>query len=248
MEPQLPRRLRPLRPAARARRLRALHPSRRDGPASGWRTPAPRCRSARRRTCFSAAGCSTCGPRMRRRARGSRHRRRRRHEPFACCARWTSRTRSASWPANRCLRCRRSISRRWAARPRCISTTASATSTIGKEADFVVLDPEATPHLARRMERTHDARRAAVRVHDHGRRPRGARDARAGRAGACSRGLTEPISAALAWNERCSHAMPTCSSRWTMPGARSAMARCSFAATGSRASARRAICRPRPIP
>ena len=25
---------------------------------------------------------------------------------------------------------------------------------IGKEADFVVLDPKATPHLARRMERT----------------------------------------------------------------------------------------------
>ena len=200
VEPQLSRRLRPLRPAARARRLRALHPSRRRGPASGWPPRAPRCRSARRRTCSSAADSSTCGRRTLQAcawasaptsaaARASR-----------CCARSTSRTRSASSAGSRCRRCRRSISRRWAAPPRSISMTRIGSFDAGKEADFVVLDPAATPHLARRIERAHDARRATVRVHDHGRRPRRARHARP-RARASTPGLRVGATGARSgWN------------------------------------------------
>ena len=59
---------------------------------------------------------------------GPRHRRRRRHELLACCARSTRRTRSRSSPDSGCRRSRRSTSRRWAARARCTSTIGSATS------------------------------------------------------------------------------------------------------------------------
>ena len=245
VEPQLSRRLRPLRPSARARRLCALHPSRRRRTGNGWRPPAPRCRSARRRTCSSAAGSSTWrAAHAARRARGPRHGRRRRHDAFDAAHDGRVVQGLPARPASRCRRCRRSISRRSAARLRSISTTGSATSTSARKPTSSVLDPAATPHLARRMERTTTLAERLFAFMIMGDDRAVHRDARArcaahARDGWLSRHRVAPhgTNAARASCRRARH-------HGRCPARDSRRRAFSFAATGSSASARRPSCRP----
>ena len=138
---------------APGRRLRALHPSGRRRTASGWRRRARRCRSVRRRISFSAAASSISTRRERTGSRSASAPTSAAARAFRCCARWTRATRSRSSRDSGCRRLPRSTWRRSAERGRWDSTIASATSRPASAADFVVLDPAATPLMARRMAR-----------------------------------------------------------------------------------------------
>jgi hypothetical protein len=77
--PQLPGRVRPLRPDAPARHVRPLHLARRRRLRAHGRNRLGRSRTARPRTCSWAAACSTSRGRQGRRAALAGHRRGRRH-------------------------------------------------------------------------------------------------------------------------------------------------------------------------
>ena len=183
VEPQLPRRLRPLRPrcAQRAVYAHCIHLDATDrqrmaatGAAMSF------CATS---NLFLGSGLFDLGAAHdARRARGPRHRRRRRHEPFDAAHAGRVRTRSASSRGQTLSPLRAFyLATLGGAAALCLDDRIGNFA-LGKEADFVVLDPAATPLLARRMARADDARREAVRAHDPGRRPRGRRDLRAGRA------------------------------------------------------------------
>ena len=96
--------------------------------AHGWVPPAPRWRSVRHRTSSSAAVCSISTPRAATAFASASAPTSAPAPRSRSCARSTRPTRSRSSRASGCRRCRRSISPRWAARARFISTIASAIS------------------------------------------------------------------------------------------------------------------------
>ncbi len=152
---QLPRRLRPLRPAAPPVGARARHLARRRGSADA--SPRPSAAVVHCPTCNLAMGSGLFDLRAATTAAGVR------------TALGTDVGGGTSFSLLRVMdeaykvaqlrrarasrRCARSISPRWALREPYTSKTASAASRTGREADFVVLNPGATPLLARRTAR-----------------------------------------------------------------------------------------------
>ena len=117
----------------------------------GWPTAAPAPRSAPAPICISAAACSTWRPAMRPACATRSPPMSAAAAASACCGRWRKPTRWRSCAATIPVAAARVLSGDAGRRTACFGCPiASVALRPGIEADFIVLDPEATPLLARR--------------------------------------------------------------------------------------------------